>query len=123
MTGRAPIRQAGRASRASRSGSSAKRQPPVQGFSRNGAALVPLLAIGAIAAQVFPGEAGRTQVHHVQIGSRRLPGGVLHVVSCASTGGASAADKATACFRSEEHTSELQSLMRISYAVFCLKKK
>src|SRR3546814_3182252 len=25
--------------------------------------------------------------------------------------------------RSEEHTSELQSLMRISYAVFCLKKK
>src|SRR3546814_4626504 len=33
--------------------------------------------------------------------------------------------RATACcraFRSEEHTSELQSLMRISYAVFCLKK-
>src|SRR3546814_1529014 len=26
-------------------------------------------------------------------------------------------------FRSEEHTSELQSIMRISYAVFCLKKK
>src|SRR3546814_2794016 len=30
---------------------------------------------------------------------------------------------AIAGFRSEEHTSELQSLMRISYAVFCLKKK
>src|SRR3546814_4149526 len=30
---------------------------------------------------------------------------------------------ATAGIRSEEHTSELQSLMRISYAVFCLKKK
>src|SRR3546814_3445437 len=29
----------------------------------------------------------------------------------------------TATIRSEEHTSELQSLMRISYAVFCLKKK
>src|SRR3546814_4238734 len=29
----------------------------------------------------------------------------------------------TAYSRSEEHTSELQSLMRISYAVFCLKKK
>src|SRR3546814_3412233 len=27
------------------------------------------------------------------------------------------------CRRSEEHTSELQSLMRLSYAVFCLKKK
>src|SRR3546814_4263118 len=30
---------------------------------------------------------------------------------------------ALADLRSEEHTSELQSLMRISYAVFCLKKK
>src|SRR3546814_7397887 len=33
------------------------------------------------------------------------------------------ARKAAAKRRSEEHTSELQSLMRISYAVFCLKKK
>src|SRR3546814_3285709 len=32
-------------------------------------------------------------------------------------------DVTGAKFRSEEHTSELQSLMRISYAVFCLKKK
>src|SRR3546814_2500743 len=31
--------------------------------------------------------------------------------------------KVPAKIRSEEHTSELQSLMRISYAVFCLKKK
>src|SRR3546814_8137898 len=31
--------------------------------------------------------------------------------------------KGTLIGRSEEHTSELQSLMRISYAVFCLKKK
>src|SRR3546814_3241736 len=30
--------------------------------------------------------------------------------------------KSSRSFRSEEHTSELQSLMRISYAVFCLKK-
>src|SRR3546814_5560924 len=30
---------------------------------------------------------------------------------------------ASTTVRSEEHTSELQSLMRISYAVFCLKKK
>src|SRR3546814_9812428 len=34
-----------------------------------------------------------------------------------------AAEEAEAPARSEEHTSELQSLMRISYAVFCLKKK
>src|SRR3546814_2809388 len=33
------------------------------------------------------------------------------------------ADRARPRRRSEEHTSELQSLMRISYAVFCLKKK
>src|SRR3546814_3944833 len=32
-------------------------------------------------------------------------------------------DAGTPATRSEEHTSELQSLMRISYAVFCLKKK
>src|SRR3546814_7358667 len=32
-------------------------------------------------------------------------------------------DRPDAVRRSEEHTSELQSLMRISYAVFCLKKK
>src|SRR3546814_5491174 len=34
-----------------------------------------------------------------------------------------AADRYNNPVRSEEHTSELQSLMRISYAVFCLKKK
>src|SRR3546814_6904165 len=33
------------------------------------------------------------------------------------------ANEVMQAFRSEEHTSELQSLMRISYAVFCLKKK
>src|SRR3546814_8987476 len=36
---------------------------------------------------------------------------------------ASLAEGISASQRSEEHTSELQSLMRISYAVFCLKKK
>src|SRR3546814_4228632 len=34
-----------------------------------------------------------------------------------------ASDASSTAVRSEEHTSELQSLMRISYAVFCLKKK
>src|SRR3546814_4937172 len=34
-----------------------------------------------------------------------------------------ASRRADGCARSEEHTSELQSLMRISYAVFCLQKK
>src|SRR3546814_8641419 len=40
----------------------------------------------------------------------------------AGAGGASR-DSGIARSRSEEHTSELQSLMRISYAVFCLQKK
>src|SRR3546814_2371272 len=39
------------------------------------------------------------------------------IAQAASLGANAAVD------RSEEHTSELQSLMRISYAVFCLKKK
>src|SRR3546814_5855325 len=56
----------------------------------------------------------------------------LHSIPCRSgrrrrSGGRRAAgEKAAgrkADVRSEEHTSELQSLMRISYAVFCLKKK
>src|SRR3546814_10075650 len=37
--------------------------------------------------------------------------------------GRAVVDGDTEALRSEEHTSELQSLMRISYAVFCLKKK
>src|SRR3546814_7601793 len=43
----------------------------------------------------------------------------------ADLGGARRGGGIVACLdiRSEEHTSELQSLMRISYAVFCLKKK
>src|SRR3546814_9640461 len=43
-------------------------------------------------------------------------------VQLSSTGHNSAA-RLSPYARSEEHTSELQSLMRISYAVFCLKKK
>src|SRR3546814_10263985 len=41
----------------------------------------------------------------------------------ADTGGGAVAADGRSVLRSEEHTSELQSLMRISYAVFCLKKK
>src|SRR3546814_3047687 len=48
------------------------------------------------------------QVRHVAIEGENVFGNVLHLVIGQ---------------RSEEHTSELQSLMRISYAVFCLKKK
>src|SRR3546814_1596576 len=61
--------------------------------------------------------------------------GVLHIrahrrrcrpaapAGAAGPGGAGRPRTPLAGARSEEHTSELQSLMRISYAVFCLKKK
>src|SRR3546814_2663748 len=42
--------------------------------------------------------------------------------TCRTSRAASASTTASDRSRSEEHTSELQSLMRISYAVFCLKK-
>src|SRR3546814_3998723 len=45
------------------------------------------------------------------------------VIVVDTTETAESAREVLAAFRSEEHTSELQSLMRISYAVFCLKKK
>src|SRR3546814_9160510 len=44
-------------------------------------------------------------------------------IRCARRAQYKPAAAASAGHRSEEHTSELQSLMRISYAVFCLKKK
>src|SRR3546814_3157874 len=54
-----------------------------------------------------------------------LAGRSRHLAQYADVGGRclAAARPATRHHRSEEHTSELQSLMRISYAVFCLKKK
>src|SRR3546814_10606908 len=45
------------------------------------------------------------------------------IASDGACAGAATAAISTSVVRSEEHTSELQSLMRISYAVFCLKKK
>src|SRR3546814_7978652 len=47
----------------------------------------------------------------------------MHVMRTGLVGRAITNRCITSDQRSEEHTSELQSLMRISYAVFCLKKK
>src|SRR3546814_9417960 len=49
--------------------------------------------------------------------------GTVHARYGTHDRGSFAAHRRSAPWRSEEHTSELQSLMRISYAVFCLKKK
>src|SRR3546814_15321693 len=65
----------------------------------------------------------RPEQHHVQVAEVGVGGGVevlLPDVAPAQHGDPAVGDPG---LRSEEHTSELQSLMRISYAVFCLKKK
>src|SRR3546814_1529326 len=54
---------------------------------------------------------------------RRPPQGICFAVSSHICGTATRPGRPGGAARSEEHTSELQSLMRISYAVFCLKKK
>src|SRR3546814_5532706 len=60
---------------------------------------------------------------HFALLDRRLRALGSHYGALPAHGGLWEAAAATADDRSEEHTSELQSLMRISYAVFCLKKK
>src|SRR3546814_10675445 len=52
--------------------------------------------------------------------SRKAAVADRHIAFCAALGDILQAQRLAR--RSEEHTSELQSLMRISYAVFCLKK-
>src|SRR3546814_3426018 len=56
-------------------------------------------------------------------GGRGRPGKRLHAGGRGRGGLRRRTDKLEHADRSEEHTSELQSLMRTSYAVFCLKKK
>src|SRR3546814_6019221 len=56
-------------------------------------------------------DADREALQRIANAARLLPSAIAALI----------AEKALG--RSEEHTSELQSLMRISYAVFCLKKK
>src|SRR3546814_938810 len=56
-----------------------------------------------------------------ELGSLTSETFILLGISAGTALGSIAVDQTKA--RSEEHTSELQSLMRISYAVFCLKKK
>src|SRR3546814_6417717 len=66
----------------------------------------------------MPGHRRHRQVQ--LLGQRRFDRGPVLAKRGEIAGGAAEAQHAE---RSEEHTSELQSLMRISYAVFCLKKK
>src|SRR3546814_8718548 len=82
-------------------------------FSTTG--LLPSLAVATLSPAAEPAESQR----------RRLLGRSVATVSAAPSllGASGTIVSLPSTSRSEEHTSELQSLMRISYAVFCLKKK
>src|SRR3546814_6739490 len=70
-------------------------------------------------------ERGSRPVGGRSAGHARCGAGTWRAAARGAEGGrwAGRLDFAAPGARSEEHTSELQSLMRISYAVFCLKKK
>src|SRR3546814_5180408 len=76
-------------------------------------------AIGAADAPVVLVAGGISAHRHVAASARFPEAGWANDL----VGAGRALDPARHRIRSEEHTSELQSLMRISYAVFCLKKK
>src|SRR3546814_1046438 len=88
----------------------------------------PAAGMGCLGRQQLPVEPGRTVgtdlafERQVRPADQRQPHLAIVPVPAAQFD-----DRAAWCiagpFRSEEHTSELQTLMRISYAVFCLKKK
>src|SRR3546814_1317937 len=78
--------------------------------------LVGVAADGFVENRVASGDVG---AHQHQVAILLIGGPELAESRCG--GGMVGIDRID--HRSEEHTSELQSLMRISYAVFCLKKK
>src|SRR3546814_2586665 len=75
--------------------------------------------VGGVGQSRGPSEDDRE--HHSVFSDR--PDAVRRLRACDSARPCLYARRADRNRRSEEHTSELQSLMRISYAVFCLKKK
>src|SRR3546814_5499575 len=89
----------------------------------------PSYSVGRIAARLQAQNVNQERGHRTRTTSPcRVQDGSASstMISASASGGrsdiGSSPGKASARMRSEEHTSELQSLMRISYAVFCLKK-
>src|SRR3546814_2803782 len=76
--------------------------------------------VGALSSGVDTGRSGTTSFADL---SPRRPMKLACLTTPSAVNSAKAISATSSGFRSEEHTSELQSLMRISYAVFCLKKK
>src|SRR3546814_9775226 len=84
-------------------------------------------AVLLVAGDLHAGVGGRFALAEAERAVRGDAAECLGPVMAAAAAGAlrraAVDDQAILAMRSEEHTSELQSLMRISYAVFCLKKK
>src|SRR3546814_9485807 len=95
----------------------------IGGRAKVGDGLDLLLAVARAARDDGAAEATRGTVQHPAAGRQVVGKAVVHDVAGAKAGGEQRPLQAPETGRSEEHTSELQSLMRISYAVFCLKKK
>src|SRR3546814_9053129 len=90
------------------------------------------VAVGVVTNSLAANDVPAVHAGYASYRGQLLDGGVeLYELRAQGAGeihglfGSSGASLHTKAFviRSEEHTSELQSLMRISYAVFCLKKK
>src|SRR3546814_4414775 len=81
-----------------------------------------LAALGVTAAALTAGLRGAGAIAGLLVLPLAIPV-VIFGAAAAAEDGSGALKLLAASSRSEEHTSELQSLMRISYAVFCLKKK
>src|SRR3546814_9760721 len=67
--------------------------------------------------------AGRLHTTHMRDEANGVVAAVAETIAIARESGVRTLISHHKCCRSEEHTSELQSLMRNSYAVFCLQKK
>src|SRR3546814_8501902 len=81
-------------------------------------------AAGSAAGGAAGGDAGGVPAGAVSSGyDTRSPSPSVDVTLFGASGVSAGIGASSVGARSEEHTSELQSLMRISYAVFCLKKK
>src|SRR3546814_7513712 len=87
--------------------------------------LVEVLEIGVVVVMDGPGQALHDPGEHRHRASRQGDDRFLDGPGCLARRRCriSIVTHRSRRLRSEEHTSELQSLMRISYAVFCLKKK
>src|SRR3546814_2408004 len=80
-------------------------------------------ADGIVDAKLQSQRIANRDAHAVRSDAHNPPGRARVLIGPDERAQITVSDQDDAQRRSEEHTSELQSLMRISYAVFCLKKK